>query len=46
MHLNLVGFRTADSARFSGLEKSDELGEWTNSANRWKLYHKSSYTSQ
>jgi len=28
-----------------GLENSDELGEVTNYAHRWKLYHKSSYTS-
>jgi len=27
-----------------GLEKSDELGEVTNYANRWKFYHSSSYT--
>jgi len=27
-----------------GLEKSDELGEVTNYANRWKLHHRSSYT--
>jgi len=27
-----------------GLEKSDDLGEVTNYANRWKLHHSSSYT--
>jgi len=27
-----------------GLEKSDDFGELMNYANRWKLYHSSSYT--
>jgi len=27
-----------------GLQKSGDLGEVTNYANRWKLYHRSSYT--
>jgi len=27
-----------------GLEKSDDLSKVTNYANRWKLYHSSSYT--
>ena len=28
-----------------GLQKSDDLGEVTNYANRWKLHHRRSYTS-
>jgi len=27
-----------------GLEKSDDLGKVTKYANRWKLYHRNSYT--
>jgi len=27
-----------------GLEKTDELGQVTNYANRWKLYHRTWYT--